>query len=76
MLKKLLALSVVVLVVALLAAPAYAQVANPMLESGTDEYLINLFGLEGDITPFCENVEAGSQAGWMAVFPNLGNLCG
>jgi hypothetical protein len=76
MLKKLLALSVVVLVVALLAAPAYAQVANPMLEPGTDEYLINLFGLEGDITPFCENVEPGSQAGWMEVFPNLGNLCG
>ena len=76
MLKKLLALSVVVLVVALLAAPAYAQVANPMLEPGSDEYLINLFGVDGDITPFCENIQPSTEAGWMAVYPNLGSLCG
>jgi hypothetical protein len=76
MLKKLLALSVVVLVVAFPAAPAYAQVADPMLDPGSDEYLINLFGVDGDITPFCENIEPGSEAGWMAVYPNLGGLCG
>ena len=76
MLKKLLALSVVLLIVALLAAPAYAQVADPMLEPGSDEYLINLFGVDGDITPFCENIQPGSEAGWMAVYPNLGGLCG
>jgi hypothetical protein len=76
MLKKLLTLSAVLLLVALLAAPAYAQVADPMLESGSDEYLINLFGVDGDITPFCQNIEPGTEAGWMAVYPNLGGLCG
>jgi hypothetical protein len=76
MLKKLLTLSAVLLLVALLAAPAYAQVADPMLEAGSDEYLINLFGVDGDITPFCQNIESGTEAGWMAVYPNLGGLCG
>ena len=76
MLKNLLTLSAVLLLVALLAAPAYAQVADPMLEPGSDEYLINLFGVDGDITPFCQNIEPGTEAGWMAVYPNLGGLCG
>ena len=80
MLKKLLAWvlawGVVLLVAALLAVPAFAQVASPTLTWGSDEFLTNEFGgVNGDITPFCQSILPGGQAGWVKMFPNLGGLC-
>jgi hypothetical protein len=76
-LNKLLAIGVALLVAALLSVPAFAQTANPMLEPGSDEYLINLFGdANGDITPFCQSIQTSTQTVWGAVFQNLPGLCG
>jgi hypothetical protein len=81
MLKKLLAWvlawGVVLLVAALLAVPAFAQVANPMLPFGSDAFLTNEFGdANGDMTPFCQSIQPSAQEGWMKVFPNLSGMCG
>jgi len=81
MLRKLLAWvlawGVVLLIAALLAVPAFAQVASPTLTWGSDEFLINEFAnLDGDMTPFCKSVLPASQQGWKNLYPNLAGLCG
>ena len=79
MLKKKLPVWGAVLVVAgLLAAPAFAQTADLTEAWGSDQWLINQFGIKGDITPFCQTVEQkpDAEAGWVAQFPNLADLCG
>ena len=78
MFKKLLAWLAVLLVAALLALPASAQVtADLTVEWGSDQWLTNQFGVRGDIQPFCETIgqDPDELAGWLAQFPNLANVC-
>ncbi len=77
--KKLLVWVAVLLVAALLAVPAFAQPiaqeADLTLMWGSDEWIINQFGDEnGDLTEFCL-AASEDQAGWLAQFPNLADLC-
>lgn len=67
------------LVAALVAMPAFAQ-ANTDFGAvwGSDQWLIDQFGVNGDITPFCNTIsqKPDSKAQWEAEFPNLTDLCG
>ena len=63
------------LIAALLAVPSFAQTADLSLMWGSDEWLINQFGDEnGELTEFCL-AASEDKAGWLAQFPNLGELC-
>ena len=67
----------VLLATVLLAVPAFAQVANPTLDWGSNAFLTNEFGdANGDMTPFCQSVQPSAQQGWMKVYSNLGSMCG
>lgn len=81
LLKRLIALITVLLIAAVMAAPALAQqVADAGLyEWGSSEWLSSHFGDEnGDLTEFC--LTAGqtpeTQAAWTAQFPGLASECG
>ena len=80
MLRKLLAMIVVLTIAAAMAVPAFAQTLPDLsLEWGSEEWLINQFGDEyGDVTLFCETAgqSADTIAAWGAAFPNLYDLCG
>jgi hypothetical protein len=76
MLKKLLVSSAMLLVVALLAVPALANPADLSLEWGSEQWLINEFGVNGDITPFCQSIKPDAQASFAQQYPNLPSLCG
>ena len=76
MLKKLLVSSAVLLVAALLAVPAFANPADLSVEWGSDQWLINEFGVNGDITPFCQSIKPADQANWAMQYPNLPASCG
>ena len=76
MLKKLLVSSAVLLVAALLAVPALANPADLSLEWGSEQWLINEFGVNGDITPFCQSIKPDAQASFAQQYPNLPSLCG
>src|SRR5438270_2441851 len=76
MLKKLLVWGSVLLVGALLAVPAFADTADLSKEWGTDDWLISMFGVNGDITPFCEGIKRKDQPTWAQEYPNLPGLCG
>src|SRR3954471_6922242 len=76
MLKKLLAWGLVLLVAALLAVPAFADPADFSSEWGSDQWLIDQFGANGDITSFCKGIKRKDQPSWTQQFPNLLGLCG
>jgi len=77
-LKKLLVWVSVLVVAAVLAVPAFAQTTSDLTEVwGSDQWLMNQFGANGDISGFCETVGQDPEklAGWLAQFPNLAGLC-
>lgn len=77
MLKKLLVWGMVV-VTASLAVPAFAQAtADLNTEWGSDQWLVSQFGVNGDISPFCQTIgeDPDALADWLAQFPNLANVC-
>src|SRR3954447_10809241 len=76
MLKKLLAWGSVLVVAALLAVPAFADPADLSSEWGSDQWLIDQFGVNGDITSFCKSIKRKDQSSWAQQFPNLPGLCG
>jgi hypothetical protein len=76
MLKKLLAWGSVLVVAALLAVPAFADPADLSSEWGSDQWLIDQFGANGDITSFCKSIKRKDQTSWRQQFPNLPGLCG
>ena len=78
MLKKLLVWGSVLIVAALLAVPAFAQTAIDLnTEWGSEKWLINQFGVNGDISQFCQTIgqDPAERAEWLAQFPNLANVC-
>ena len=79
MLKKLLVWGMVLVVTASLAVPAFAQAtADLNTEWGSDQWLVSQFGVNGDISPFCQTIgeDPDALADWLAQFPNLANVCG
>ena len=79
MLKKLLVWVGVLVVAASLAVPAFAQTTSDLnVKWGSDPWLINQFGINGDISPFCQTIaqDPTELADWLAQFPNLANVCG
>jgi hypothetical protein len=76
MLKKLLAWGSVLLIAALLAVPAFADPADLSSEWGSNQWLIDQFGVNGDITSFCQGIKRKDQATWTQEYPNLPALCG
>ncbi len=78
MLKKLLVWGMVLVVTASLAVPAFAQaMADLNMEWGSDQWLVSQFGVNGDISPFCQTIgeDPDALADWLAQFPNLSNVC-
>jgi hypothetical protein len=75
-LNKLLAIVMVLLIAAVMAVPAFANPADLTLEWGSVPWLINEFGVNGDVTQFCQSIQPDAQAGWKAQFPNLPSVCG
>ena len=78
MLKKLLVWGSVLIVAALLAAPSFAQTATDLnTEWGSEKWVVNQFGVDGDISPFCQTIgqDPTERAKWLTQFPNLANMC-
>ncbi len=78
MLKKLLVWATVVGVAGLLALPALAQTTSDLsVPWGSDQWLINQFGVNGNMTKFCNTItqDPSKEAGWLQQFPNLADLC-
>ncbi len=78
MLKKLLVWGMVLVVTASLAVPAFAQTTTDLnTEWGSEKWLINQFGVNGDISQFCQTIgqDPAERAEWLAQFPNLANVC-
>jgi hypothetical protein len=82
-LKKLLAVGVVLLTAASMAVPTLAQTAAPAnadltLEWGSEAWFRNQFGVNGDISAICNTIgqNAATQADWTAQFPDLPQWCG
>jgi hypothetical protein len=78
MLKKLLVWGSVLIVAALLAVPSFAQTTTDLnTEWGSDKWLVNQFGINGDISPFCQTIgqDPTERAKWLTQFPNLANVC-
>ena len=83
MLKKLLAVTVVLSTAALMAVPTLAQTAAPAtadlnLVWGSEAWFVNQFGVNGDISGICNTIgqNAATQASWTAQFPDLPQWCG
>jgi hypothetical protein len=77
-LKKLLVWGGVLIVAASLAAPAFAQTTLDLNEKwGSEQWLINQFGVNGDISPFCQTIgqDPTERAKWLTQFPNLAKVC-
>ncbi len=77
-LKRLLAVVVVLLIAAAMAVPAIAQ-EEPIADIngwGTPPWLINMFGDEtGSLAQFCVDASPSAEA-WAAIFPALIDECG
>ena len=78
MLKKLLAMFVVLLMGALMAVPTLAQTVDLTVPWGSEEWFRNQFGDNGDITNICNTIgqNADTAANWTAQFPDLPQWCG
>ena len=85
MLKKLLAVAIVVLMMGAMAVPVSAQEspcgppnADLMLEWGTQEWFVNQFGCNGDISGICNTVgqDPATKADWISQFPDMPSWCG
>ena len=83
MLKKLLAVTVVLSMAALMAVPTLAQTTAPAnadltLQWGSEAWFRNQFGVNGDITGICNTIgqNSATEASWTAQFPDLPQWCG
>ncbi len=78
MLKKLLVWGGVLIVAASLSVPAFAQTTTDLnVEWGSEKWLTNQFGVNGDISPFCQTIsqDPTERAKWVTQFPNLAKVC-
>ena len=78
MLKKLLAMIVVLLMAAFTAVPALAQTVDLTLPWGSEEWFRSMFGVNGDITEICNTIgqDPATEATWTSQFPDLPQWCG